>query len=219
MKIALISDNLKTSVKLRSFLAERFVDVVPIILREHEVNDFLLREKDNFRAFVFDRLKLDLEPVLSAVSNKECYFIVNYFNEISFENREALSLAFRYYYHPLNYDLLADDIKSLSLVKKFVIAEKIQINNLYIDTNRRVIYDANDEVYLRNKEFELLLYLAKNKGKVLSRINILENVWDMNASVSTNTVDVHVSKIRQTLKSHFKVDFIKTVPCCGYILI
>jgi DNA-binding response OmpR family regulator len=77
----------------------------------------------------------------------------------------------------------------------------------------------NKEVFLKNKEFELVKYLMNNQGKILSRINILENVWDMNANVMTNTVDVHVSRVRYLFKKHFELeDIIKTVQCIGYMM-
>lgn len=72
------------------------------------------------------------------------------------------------------------------------------------------------EVELTLKEFELLLYLMKNKGRVLTRNMILNHVWGYNYYGTTRTVDVHVTHLRQ--KISILADAIATVPSLGYKL-
>jgi two-component system copper resistance phosphate regulon response regulator CusR len=60
-------------------------------------------------------------------------------------------------------------------------------------------------------------YFLKNIGMILTRTQILEDVWDMNICCATNTIDVHVSRLRKKLKNLFKKDLIKTVHCIGYL--
>jgi len=86
-----------------------------------------------------------------------------------------------------------------------------------LDLARRKCLIANMALKLRNKEFLLLSYFIKNAGKVLSRTEILEEVWDRNIFCTTNTVDVHVSSLRQKLKKYSKEKIIETVHCIGYI--
>ena len=57
----------------------------------------------------------------------------------------------------------------------------------------------------------------ENIGKVITRARLLEEVWDRNIFCITNTVDVHVSKLRQKLNKHLDQDVIKTIHCVGYI--
>lgn len=219
MKILIISNDLKSSIKVRSFLNSRSISADPVIIPNELIAVYIMEKVSGYDAIVFDRVSLNIESCLSVLSKVDCYFIVNSFNQISFDNEKNYELNFRFYYVPLNYQLLVDDIKSLTLIKKYISEEQIVLDGLTIDINTRIVSNGQQEVYLRNKEFELLIYLARNKGKVLSRINILENVWDMNASIVTNTVDVHVSKIRKILKKNFQLDLIKTIPCSGYLLI
>lgn len=73
------------------------------------------------------------------------------------------------------------------------------------------------EVPLRNKEFNLLIYFLDNVGKILTRTQILEDVWDRNICCATNTIDVHVSTLRRKLRTYLNRDFIRTVNCVGYI--
>jgi DNA-binding response OmpR family regulator len=68
-----------------------------------------------------------------------------------------------------------------------------------VDTRRRRIsYDGKD-VELTPREFELASFLFRRHGRIVGRDSLLENVWNMNASVSTRTVDTHISRLRKKL--------------------
>lgn len=88
---------------------------------------------------------------------------------------------------------------------------------LKLDMETRKLFIGDHMVILRNKEFALLGYFLNNMGKVLTRTQILEDVWDRNICCATNTVDVHVSSLRQKLKFYFGRSLIRTVYCIGYI--
>ena len=60
-------------------------------------------------------------------------------------------------------------------------------------------------------------YFLRNTGKVLSRTQLLEDVWDRNICWPTNTIDVHVSALRQKLKKYLSYDPIKTIHSIGYM--
>lgn len=96
--------------------------------------------------------------------------------------------------------------------------ESIDLGMLKIDPISRKFFINNSPVVLKNKEFTLMKYFMENSGRVLSRANLLENVWDRNIFCITNTVDVHVSKLRQILNKHSDIELIKTIHCVGYIL-
>ena len=93
----------------------------------------------------------------------------------------------------------------------------LQSGLIRLDIDARKIFIRNIQLNLRNKEFSLLICFIQNIGRVLSRTQLLEEVWDRNIFWSTNTVDVHVSHLRRKLKRHFNKDLIKTVYCIGYI--
>ncbi len=95
--------------------------------------------------------------------------------------------------------------------------DKINMDLLEIDCDARRFFLGGRLVSLRNKEFTLLMYFVRNMGRVLSRTQILEEVWDRNIMCSTNTVDVHVSSLRQKFRRHVNKDYIKTVHCVGYL--
>ncbi len=74
----------------------------------------------------------------------------------------------------------------------------------------------NQRMKLGNKEFELLLFLIANKGKIINRNSILENVWGPNSNPFSNTVDVHIAKIRKKINTNKKT-YLKTIHGAGYL--
>ena len=72
---------------------------------------------------------------------------------------------------------------------------------------------------LTPKEFELLLYLAKNKGRVLTRDQLLSAVWNYDFAGDTRIVDVHISHLREKIEQNTKKPvYIKTIRGLGYKL-
>lgn len=85
-----------------------------------------------------------------------------------------------------------------------------------LDLKARKFFIHDYEVFLRSREFDLLYYFIVNRGRVVSRTQILEEVWDRNIICSTNTVDVHVSMLRRKFRTHLSVPLIRTVHAVGY---
>lgn len=80
-----------------------------------------------------------------------------------------------------------------------------------------VIVDGN-EVNLTQREFELLCYLVKNKGKVCTRNQIIEDVWNIHFDYDTGVIDVFINAIRKKLNLKIDEDYIKTIRGVGYIV-
>lgn len=91
------------------------------------------------------------------------------------------------------------------------------MDNFKLDTKGRRLSICGKKIELRNKEFVLMEYFFMNMGIVLSRTQILEDVWDRNICWSTNTVDVHVSSLRRKIKRFSRILKIRTVHCVGYV--
>ncbi|MFD2147996.1 winged helix-turn-helix domain-containing protein [Mucilaginibacter antarcticus] len=71
---------------------------------------------------------------------------------------------------------------------------------------------------LTSTEYRLLEYFIKNQKKVLSRIQILEHVWDINFNLGTNVVDVYINYLRKKLDKKQPTRFIQTVFGMGYMM-
>lgn len=95
--------------------------------------------------------------------------------------------------------------------------EKMKFDTLQLNLLARKLFIDGSFVSLRNKEFSLLQYFMNNMGRVVSRTQLLEDVWDVNICCATNTVDVHVSTLRNKFKKFAGRDFIRTVHSIGYV--
>jgi DNA-binding response OmpR family regulator len=95
--------------------------------------------------------------------------------------------------------------------------EEIRIKNLRILIASRQAFLSDKEIALPNKEFELLLFLAQNPGKVFSKEQILNTVWGIDMFVEINTVAVHINRLREKIeRSSASPEYILTVWGIGY---
>ncbi len=92
--------------------------------------------------------------------------------------------------------------------------EFIRIDDLEINVPNYTIRLAGKEVPFVRKEFEMLVFLARNRGRVVTRESMLNGVWGENVVVVDRTVDVHIRKIREKLGRY--ADIIETVKGVGY---
>ncbi|MFS0783185.1 response regulator transcription factor [Bacillus sp. 1P06AnD] len=83
---------------------------------------------------------------------------------------------------------------------------------------RREVYKNKTRIDLTNKEYELLLFLAENKGKVFTRANLLDKVWGFDYVGDTRTVDIHIQRLRKKIDDS-KNSFVETVFGVGYKIV
>jgi DNA-binding response OmpR family regulator len=95
---------------------------------------------------------------------------------------------------------------------------KYFISNLILDDEAKMVTRNGKEIILTATEYRLLFTLLKNKGKVLSRMDLLENAWDINFNVGTNVVDVYINYLRKKIDTDFEPKLIHTAVGMGYIL-
>ena len=94
----------------------------------------------------------------------------------------------------------------------------IKFKDLSIQLESRTVMKNEEKINLTNKEYELLILLLNNKGKVVTRDNILNEVWGYDYDAGTNVVDVYVSYLRNKLDEKNKEAYIETVGAVGYII-
>lgn len=95
--------------------------------------------------------------------------------------------------------------------------KEINIKELKILPMSRKVFVNDKEVFLKNKEFELLLFFVKNPNIVFSREVLFDRVWGMDGIGDTSTVTVHVNRIREKIEDESKnIKFIDTVWGAGY---
>lgn len=90
--------------------------------------------------------------------------------------------------------------------------------DLVMDVARRTVKREGKQITLRRKEFDLLEYMVRNNGHTVTRQMILDHVWDMNDSIWTNAIDVHIKHLRDKIDRPFDIQYIKTMHGIGYRL-
>ncbi|MFW5991712.1 MAG: winged helix-turn-helix domain-containing protein, partial [Halanaerobiaceae bacterium] len=94
----------------------------------------------------------------------------------------------------------------------------LTVNGLTIDTDKYRVIRNDKEIDLTKKEYDLLVYLAENKGIVVSREDILKNIWGYDYIGETNIVDVYIRYLRSKIDDPFDEKLIKTVRGVGYVM-
>lgn len=96
----------------------------------------------------------------------------------------------------------------------------LKIRDLTINTNEAKVYKNGSELFLTAMEYRLLLILINNQGKVLSRTQLLENIWDIDGDfVEDNTLTVYIKRLRDKIEEEpTRPVYIKTVRGLGYVI-
>ena len=135
----------------------------------------------------------------------------------------------------MGFDLGADDyiskpfrVKELLLRIKSVLRRynketadaTVKIKDLIINTNEAKVYKNGREIILTAMEYKLLLILLNNRGSVLSRGQLLENIWDIEGDfVEDNTLTVYIKRLRDKIEEDPALPvYIKTVRGLGYVI-
>jgi len=95
---------------------------------------------------------------------------------------------------------------------------RLRVADLELDLLSRTVRRGDKTIDLLPREFQLLEYLMRNAGHVVTRTMLLENVWDYHFDPQTNVIDVHVSRLRQKIDKSFERPLLHTVRGAGYCL-
>jgi len=173
----------------------------------------------------FDLVLLDwMLPKLTGLEVCKAYRLQNKTSPIIFltakdtvqETIEGLQAgANDYIKKPFSFDELVERIKIHFRNK----AEEqlLTLGPIEMDLSKHLVMVNNVALTLTHREFELLHYLVKNKGKVCTRTQIIEDVWDIHFDYDTGVIDVFMNAIRKKLNLKKEEDYIKTIRGVGYI--
>lgn len=117
---------------------------------------------------------------------------------------------------PFSFDELLERIKVQLRPVTGELAE-FTLGPIRIDTQSHQVFKGEEEIKLTQKEFGLLEFLLRNKGKVCRRTRIIESVWDIHFEYNTGVIDVYINSLRKKLKLAKEEDYIQTVRGLGYI--
>lgn len=182
-------------------------------------------EKNDFALYILD-LTLpdgsgyDVCKKIKSIGDRPVIFLMAYDDEVNVV---------------MGFDLGADDyitkpfrLKELLVRIKSVLRRynrtggdaTVKIKNITINTNEAKVYKNGEEIVLTAMEYRLLLILLNNRGKVLSRSQLLENIWDVEGDfVEDNTLTVYIKRLRDKIEEDAaSSQIIKTVRGLGYMI-
>lgn len=94
--------------------------------------------------------------------------------------------------------------------------DTISVNELKLSANTRTVHRGNKKIFLRPKEFDILQFLMKHSGRVVTRSSLLNYFWTDDQETYSNVVDAHIKNIREAIDKPFSTHTIKTVHGLGY---
>lgn len=218
MKVLVVEDDTKIANSIKKGLEQEAI-VVDQALDGAQGLDFALSEQ-------YDVIILDL--MLPELSGEEiCKELRDAENSTpilmltaksTLKNKvEGLNIgADDYLIKPFEFEELVARVKALARRQTKEHIQELVVGPLTLDINQRRARVNKLEVALTKKEFTLLEYLMRNKDTVLTKDQLLENVWDFEADVLPNTVEVYIRYLREKIDKQFDLNLIKTVRGFGY---
>lgn len=117
---------------------------------------------------------------------------------------------------PFAFNELLARIKAILRRPRQIEGEELSVQDVTLNTSTQTVTRGRKGLYLTRKEFALLHYLMKNKGKVISRIMIMEHVWSSDSDPFSNTIEAHIRNLRKKLNTGDKDNLIYNIPGRGY---
>ncbi|MFA5693177.1 MAG: response regulator transcription factor [Acholeplasmataceae bacterium] len=220
MKILVVDDNkiinesITQALKTHNFLVDSVFDgetalhYISTIKYDCIVLDIMMPKLDGFQVVKLVREKEINTPILFLSARQKV------------EDRiKGLSLGGDdYLIKPFSMEELLARIQVLIRQKENKSDLIYQVDNLVVNASGKTVFRNNQEINLSSKEYNILLYLIRNKNKVLSREQILEYVWDLDYEGTSNIVDVYINYLRKKLNINNEKNLIQTIYTLGYVI-
>ena len=123
-----------------------------------------------------------------------------------------------YIVKPFEFSELLARLRAIIRRNKGKASPSIIIDDLIIDINSRTVKRSDKEIKLSAKEYKILEYLALNKGRIVSRTEFTEHIYDMDFDLDSNVIDVYINYLRNKIDKDNSKKLIHTIRGAGYIL-
>jgi two-component system OmpR family response regulator len=221
MKVLLIEDDRETA----SYVAKGLKEAGFVVDQANDGLDGLgMAKEETYDALVVDRMLpgldgLSIIEVLRKTGKATPVLILSALGTVDERVRGLRSGGDDYLTKPFAFSELLARLEALSRRGQSSPTETaLRVGDLEIDLLARRVRRAGKNVDLQPREYQLLEYLARHAGQVVTRTMLLENVWDFHFDPKTNVIDVHVSRLRQKIDQGFDTPLIHTVRGAGYRL-
>ena len=178
----------------------------------------------NYAVITIDRMLPDIDGITVMRQLRDdgvCapVLIVSALGEVDDRVRGLRAGGDDYLVKPFSFVELLARVEALGRRSDTIVKETIlRVGDLAIDLVSRTAARRGTDIFLLPKEFELLEYLVRNEGRVVSRAMLLRHVWDLHFDPSTNIIDVYVGRLRRKIDGEQAYPLIHTVRGVGYCL-
>ena len=219
MRILIVEDERKIARALgRALKNEKYaVDI------SHDGTDaYAMAGMIDYDLLILDRMVpgdydgLGLTKKLREEGKKVPILILTALGEIQDKTEGLDSGADDYLTKPFALDELLARIRALLRRPQTQVETILKIADLSLDLNMHEVFRNNQKIELTNKEFSLLEYLVRNAGRPVSKEQIINHVWNYDADILPNNIEVYISYLREKVDKPFEKKLIKTVRGIGY---
>ena len=223
MRILVIEDDKDVASFIRNGLAQAGCNV------DHAANGrdgLFLATTESYDALVVDRMLPGIDGLtvirtLRASSNTTPVLILSALGEVDDRVKGLKAGGDDYLVKPFAFSELLARLEALARRAKSGSDKEpttLRAGDLEMDLLRREVRRANKPIDLQPREFQLLEFLLRHAGQVVTRTMLLENVWDYHFDPQTNVIDVHMSRLRAKLDKNFGEPLLHTIRGAGYSL-
>ena len=118
---------------------------------------------------------------------------------------------------PFSFDVLCARIRAMLRVKGNITGAVLEIADLSVDTVARVVKRGDTVIELSSKEYSVLEYLMRNKGIIVSKEKIEENIWNYEYEGSSDVIKVYIHHLRKKIDDNFEKKLLHTIKNVGYV--
>ncbi len=119
---------------------------------------------------------------------------------------------------PFEFPELISRLKAIIRRNRGEASSIISVDDLTIDMNSRSVKQNNKEIKLTSKEYNILLHLVLNRGRVISRSSLAEHIYDIDSDLDSNIIDVYINYLRNKIDKESSKKLIHTVRGEGYMI-
>jgi two-component system OmpR family response regulator len=177
-----------------------------------------------FDVLILDRMLpkrdgLEIVKALRAVGSTVPILILSALDEVDERVQGLRAGGDDYLAKPYHLEELAARIDALARRQRdSAPISRLKVADLELDSRNRKVTRASRKIELTTREFQLLEFLMRHTGQVVTRTMILEAVWDYHFDPKTNVIDVHISRLRQAIDKGHDVQLLHTIRGSGYTL-
>lgn len=220
MEIVLVEDD----IKIAEFIIDGFHQIGATVTHcEDGITALSVIEEDSFDVAIFDIMvpKLDGLTLLEIVRKKKIalpVIILSAKNSVD-DRVNGLNIgADDYLTKPFAFAELSARVSALTRRETTHIEERLSVKDLTVDLIRKRVTRGSQTIQLQPKELALLEYLLRNRGRVISKSMIMEEVWGYSFDTQTNVVEARISNLRKKIEGTNNEKIIETIRGVGYVI-